>query len=78
MATEVEQVAPLGERVTVYPVIDEPPSLVGAAHEIVARPFPETAVTLVGALGTPNGVTAVDAALAGESPALFVATTVNV
>ena len=59
-------------------MIGDPPSLVGAAHEIVARPFPATAVTFVGALGTPAGTTVEDGSLGAESPTLFVATTEKV
>ena len=76
--TVVEQDALPGLKVTEYPVTGDPPSLVGAAHEIVARPFPATAVTFVGALGAPTGVAVVDPTLDGESPLLFVAPTVKV
>jgi hypothetical protein len=41
---------------TVYEVIGEPP-LDGAVNEIVACPFPATAVTPVGAFGTVDGTT---------------------
>ena len=78
MAIVVLHDAVPGEALARYPVIAEPPSDVGAAQETVARPFPATAVTFVGALGAPIGVTAVDAALEAELPALFDATTVNV
>jgi len=78
VATDVEHVAPPGCSVAVYPVTAAPPSEAGAAQEIAAVPFPADAETFVGVLGTPTGVTADDAALADESPALFVATTVNV
>ena len=76
--TVVEQDALPGLKVTEYPVTGDPPSLVGAAHEIVAEPLPATAVTPTGALGTVTGVTADDGALAIESPTAFVATTENV
>jgi hypothetical protein len=74
----VEQVAPPGCKVTVYPVIVEPPSDVGADHFTVACALPDVATTEVGAVGTVAGSTATDARLGDESPILFVATTVNV
>jgi hypothetical protein len=76
-AVEVH-VAPPGDAVTVYPVIGEPPDDTGAVHETVTWAFPGVPDTPVGAPGTVRGVTAADAADAGESPAAFVATTVNV
>ena len=42
--------------VTTYDVIADPPLLTGAVNEIVAWPFPPTAVTLVGASGVVTGV----------------------
>ena len=63
--------------VTVYVVIADPPFETGAVNEIVASPFPRTAVTPVGAPGTVTGVTefvAVDAELV---PTAFVAVTVK-
>jgi apolipoprotein N-acyltransferase len=54
-------VAPPGLAVTVYVVMVEPPSLAGAVHDTVAWPSPATAETDVGAPGTPDGVTALDA-----------------
>jgi len=72
------QLAPLGDDVTVYPVIDAPPLFAGAVHETFADRTPAVAMTDVGASGVVAGVTAADAALASELPALFVATTVKV
>ena len=51
---------------------------VGALHVTFAERTPAVALTPVGGSGAVTGVTAADAALAGESPTLFVATTVNV
>jgi hypothetical protein len=58
--------------------MDAPPSFAGAIHEMLADRTLAVAVTDVGASGVVAGVTAADAALAGESPAVFVATTVKV
>ncbi len=63
---------------TVYVVIADPPLLAGALNEIVASPFPRTAVTLVGASGVVAGVTEFDALDAVLVPTEFVAVTVNV
>ena len=46
-------VNPPGTDLTVYPVIDAPPSLAGAAHDTDADPFPAVATTPDGAPGTP-------------------------
>jgi len=70
--------APAPDDVTVYPVIAVPPLLAGAVHVTFAERIPAVALTNVGGSGVVTGVTVPDAALAGESPALFVATTVNV
>ena len=78
VAPVVSAVTPPGEEVTVYFVIAEPPLLVGAVHDTEASPLPAVAVTLVGAPGTVRGVTAFEASAASESPAVLVATTVNV
>jgi hypothetical protein len=64
--------------VTVYRVIDEPPFDTGAVNEIVACPFPETAVTLVGASGTVDGTTELLVLDAILVPFVFVAVTVKV
>ena len=78
VAPDVVAVAPPGAAVTVYPVIGEPPLLTGAVHDTTATPFPAEAVTAAGAPGTVLGVTAADAADAGEIPVALVAVTVNV
>ena len=72
-----DAVAPPGEAVTVYVVIAEPfaPSPLNA---MVACESPGVAVTEVGAVGSPAGVTADDAVDASELPTEFTATTVNV
>src|SRR5665648_137387 len=71
-------VAPPGDAVTVYPVIDEPPLLAGAVQLTVAEAFPGVADTAVGAPGTVLGVTAALATDASDVPAALVAVTVNV
>src|SRR5665648_799197 len=71
-------VAPPGDAVTVYPVIDEPPLLAGAVQLTIAEAFPGVANTAVGAPGTVLGVTTALATDAGEVPTLLVAVTVNV
>jgi len=71
------KVAPV-DAVTLYPVIAEPPSEVGAVQVTVAKVLPATAETPVGAKGSvPIGV-AEDEAESKELPARFVALTVNV
>ena len=50
----------------------------GAVHSTVTFPVPEVTLIPVGALGTPAGVTAADAADAADVPAPFVALAVNV
>ena len=68
-----------GEEVTVYPVIVVPPVFEGAVHETTDWPFALfVADTPVGGWETPNGMIAVDADDATESPEAFVAFTVNV
>ena len=59
-------------------MIDAPPLFAGAVHETFADRTPAVAATDEGASGVVAGVTVADAALAGELPALFVATTVKV
>jgi hypothetical protein len=71
-------VAPPGDDVTVYDVIALPPLLAGAVHETLACVLPEVAVTPVGALGTVDGVTAVDGLDAGPVPFALAALTVKV
>jgi hypothetical protein len=71
---------PAGFDVTVYAVIGEPPSDVGAVMVSVtsATPGPRIAVTDTGASGTVAGVTGLDAADGKLVPAEFVAVTVKV
>src|SRR5882762_10414459 len=45
----------LWEAVTVYPVIGDPPSEVGASHVTLTLPSPAVAVTFSGAEGLPEG-----------------------
>ena len=74
-------IKPPGLEVTVYPVIAEPPSLIGAVNVTVAFSYPGTADTPVGAPGTVKdveGVTEFEAELAGPVPIAFVAVTVKV
>ena len=74
----VVAVTPPGDDVTVYDVIALPPLLAGAAHETLAWVLPAVAVTPVGALGTVDGVTAVDGLDAGPVPLALAALTVKV
>jgi len=67
-----------GEEVTLYPVIADPPSDVGAFHVIMTWVLPAVVVTAVGAPGTVRGVTALDGEDADEFPAAFIAVTVKV
>ena len=70
---------PPGLAVTVYPVIVEPPSDVGAVHDTTLCAFaPLDAETLVGTPDNVYGVAALDALDALLVPAAFVAVTVNV
>jgi hypothetical protein len=70
-------IIPSGDDVTVYEVIADPlrPAPLKAT---VARESPGVAVTEVGAVGIPAGVTADDAVDANEFPTELTATTVNV
>ena len=79
-ATIVEHtIPPLSHCSIRYPVIAEPPSLVGAVHNNFADPFNGCADTPVGAPGAvAAGVTAAEDADAGPVPSRFVAVTVNV
>jgi hypothetical protein len=54
------------------------PYQTGTDHDTVACVFPATPETEVGAFGTVKGVTGLDALEVPLSPAVFVATTVNV
>ena len=73
-----EQVAPPGEAVAVYDVIEFPPFEAGADQETKAVVAPATAVTEVGAPGPVYGTTPLDAADEMEVPSTFVAVTENV
>jgi hypothetical protein len=74
----VVQVAPPGDAVTVYPVIDLPPLLTGAVHETAAEALPGVADTDVGTPGAVAGVTAELGADGALVPAPLVAVTVKV
>jgi hypothetical protein len=75
VAPEVVHV-PVGEPATVYPVIAEPPSEVGACQVSTTWALPETPVTPPGVVGGPVGVA--DAGVdAGLDPRALVATTVK-
>jgi len=65
---------------TLYPVIDEPPSLTGAVHDTTAWAFPGTADTAVGGFGAVNedGVTAALGNEPSEFPDTLAAVTENV
>ncbi|MDR9453509.1 MAG: hypothetical protein RI542_06215, partial [Wenzhouxiangella sp.] len=78
VAPVVVQVRSSGVDVTSYPVIAEPPSSTGAVQDTVASASPAVAVTPVGALGAPRGVTALLAAEAAPVPSALVAVTVKV
>ncbi len=56
----------------------EPPLKEGGDQVTIADAFSGVALTAVGAPGTVAGVTAKEGAEDGESPRLFLATTVNV
>jgi hypothetical protein len=71
-------VIPPGVEVTVYPVIADPPLLPGAVNVTVACASPPVAVPIVGAPGTVEGVTELEAALGKLLPFAFVAITVKV
>ncbi len=71
-------VFPPGFEVAVYPVIGLPPSEAGGVKATVAWPLPAVALPMVGAPGTPAGVTLFDAADAGPLPTALAAFTVKV
>ena len=74
-------VNPLGEDVTVYPVIAAPPFETGAVNETVANVAPDVALTPVGApgvVGAAVGVMDVDGEDAAPAPAELVAVTLKV
>ena len=70
------QNAPSGVAVAVYPVISDPPVLVGADHVTVIWPAPAVPAALVGAPGVVDGVAAAPAE-ALLLPAEFAAVTVT-
>jgi hypothetical protein len=74
----VVQVSDPGDEVTVYPVIALPPLDPGAVQLTTDEASATVPDTDVGAPGGLAGVTLADAVEAGEFPALFLATTVNV
>jgi hypothetical protein len=59
-------------------VIVEPPLFAGGVNVIVAEPFPDVALTDVGAFGTVEGVTELLVTDAVLVPVAFVAVTVKV
>ena len=74
----VVAVTPPGDEMTAYSVIALPPSEAGAVHETVASLSPGVADKLVGASGTPVGVTALEGAELSPVPRELVAVTVKV
>jgi hypothetical protein len=74
----VDTMIPPGEDVTVYPVIADPPLLLGAFHVTPTLPSPAVADAPVGASGTFDTVTEADATEGPEFPTVLVATTVKV
>jgi hypothetical protein len=69
---------PAGDEVIVYLVGADSAEFAGAANEMLAAPFEAVAITLLGASGFANGLTAADAADAELEPVAFVAVVVNV
>ena len=69
---------PVGDEVTMYLVGADSAEFAGAVNETVAAPFEAVAITLLGASGFANGLTAADAADAELEPVAFVAVVVNV
>jgi hypothetical protein len=67
-----------GDDVAMYERIAEPPVLAGAVKVTVACALPAVAVPMVGAPGTADGVTPLEAADAAPVPTAFVAVTANV
>jgi hypothetical protein len=71
-----------GTQMTLYPVMAEPPSEIGALQLIVAEATPATPVTPRTAVGGPAtggvGIIGLDTEEGAEVPAEFMATTVNV
>jgi hypothetical protein len=77
-APVVVQMDPPGVAVAVYPVMTAPPLENGAVHDTTTLALPGVAITPVGALGAPTGVTAFEETEAALLPAALVATTVKV
>jgi hypothetical protein len=77
-APVVVQMAPPGVAVAEYPVMVKPPLVNGAVHDITTWALPGVAMTPVGALGTPTGMTALEGLEAGPVPDELVAVTVKV
>ena len=71
-------VKPPGLEVAMYPVISDPPLLVGGVNVIEVCPFPAVAVPIIGASGTVEGVTEFEAELDALVPLAFIAVTVKV
>ena len=69
---------PAGDEVIVYLVGADSAEFAGAANETLAAPFEAVAITLLGASGFANGLTAADAADAELEPVAFVAVVVKV
>jgi hypothetical protein len=78
VVAEVEvQVAPPGVAVTVYRVIEAPPSAAATQDTVDSVDSNELATTPVGAVGTVDGVAEFERADAGPVPAGFAAVMVN-
>ena len=75
---EPSAIIPLGFDMTLYPVIADPPSLIGAVKLTEAEALPAVTVPMVGAPGIVAGVMALDATDADPVPTLLVAVTVKV
>ena len=78
VAPVVVHVAPPGLAVAVYPVMGEPPLLVGAVHSTLAVVPSAVATTSVGALGKSNGATGSVVLELVDVPNSVVAVTVKV
>ena len=64
--------------VTVYEVIVDPPLSTGGVNETVTCPLPITAVVIVGALGTVEGVAAAEADELAPVPEALIAVILKV
>ena len=69
---------PAGDDVTVYLVGADSKIFAAASKETLAEPFPGTAITLVGASGFANGLTALEFAEGVVVPVAFVAVVTKV